>query len=1099
MERTNSLPNHTIKHIIILLAAILLISGSVTALKENFEAYAGQTDISMCACDLLIDKINVQNTGEITSTFMLEATGDAAKWVNLAPQSFYLEQNEIKDIERFIKVPCRARGEYELNTTIRTLFENEKILSQKLNVENCQNVQVIPRFSGIQEECPCTPVQYDFEVINTGNHIETYDISVEPYSDAVTLSTDTIILEPGEKQTISVFISLECGSYGEKTFTFNALAEGTKIVGQADFTLNINKCYDYELDVGEEFGICQGIPNVIPFSIQNNATIANVYQVTATGAGWAYPENDTIQIGEMGRADSNLVLIPANDDEDRYTITLEAISARGEEIRAKEITVETEKCFDYELIETPDVFKAAECKPKTHIFTLKNTGARDTTYIFEIEGLEWMRTSASPITLKAGEERQIKIEGTTPCDYVGEYAENVFVTILDVNQTYEENKIVSVYPKEDAFMPKIDITDMNVDGNGGETQFTITNNGFEKARYIITLNASDWVTTSVDDVELLPGENETATIVAVPTNETEQDTYLAEMTLSVPGENVEYTTEFLITYKEKSNALLWIILASGMILALLVITIIVLVFKKKGKETEPKEEKTKLKENITIEKREYKRFVKEEKKTRFWPILVILALALIIGTATYYSINSGMFTSDKNETNETEQPPIEEIEETPRPEEIPTGVLTNEDIREALITIDRSAIAGDGNTLKITNETILNIPISITNPTDRKARFTIHTQENSWINFDKDKVSVMPNSTELITLTITPDIEALQKNDYAITINTTLEGKKIYYEETLELIITKEKSRLLDYLPWALGGLAIAGALILLITILRRERKPEAMKEIKKEKRKEERKERKTEKKEGVRILPLMISIIVIIIIASIGFWAYNLTRTAGTETEETENIVKVTQDVPAEIENEDIPVKVEDTKITEETAEQPLITLDRTSVSGEDDEFIVEQTEYILPITVTNPTDRKARFTVNMSDDGWVSFEKTKILVEPKSDKIINMTLTPDLEALKENDYSVTISTSLQGEEIDYNEELNFVLTQKKKFPYMYTVYALIGLIMLLAAFTAIRKAAAKIKKIRHERKQVKGSVEIRKNISVLRKKTVQRAKKTR
>jgi len=242
-----------------------------------------------------------------------------------------------------------------------------------------------------------------------------------------------------------------------------------------------------------------------------------------------------------------------------------------------------------------------------------------------------------------------------------------------------------------------------------------------------------------------------------------------------------------------------------------------------------------------------------------------------------------------------------------------------------------------------------------------------------------------------------------------------------------------------------------------------------------------------------------MISIIVIIIIASIGFWAYNLTRTAGTETEETENIVKVTQDVPAEIENEDIPVKVEDTKITEETAEQPLITLDRTSVSGEDDEFIVEQTEYILPITVTNPTDRKARFTVNMSDDGWVSFEKTKILVEPKSDKIINMTLTPDLEALKENDYSVTISTSLQGEEIDYNEELNFVLTQKKKFPYMYTVYALIGLIMLLAAFTAIRKAAAKIKKIRHERKQVKGSVEIRKNISVLRKKTVQRAKKTR
>ncbi|MBW2967761.1 hypothetical protein KY362_04700, partial [Candidatus Woesearchaeota archaeon] len=210
MNSGKSIPNL----IVLLMTVLILAATAATALTEDFTAFANSKEVPVCACDLRTDQITVQNTGDITSTFMVIPNGEAGTFTDLAPQTFILQPGEAKQVERFIKVPCSARGDYTLNTTVKTLFDTEKFLIQTLEVDNCDNVQIIPRFSGVATECPCTPVQYSFDVVNTGNHIETYEISVEPYSDAISLSTDLIILEPGEKQEIIVFINLACGEYG---------------------------------------------------------------------------------------------------------------------------------------------------------------------------------------------------------------------------------------------------------------------------------------------------------------------------------------------------------------------------------------------------------------------------------------------------------------------------------------------------------------------------------------------------------------------------------------------------------------------------------------------------------------------------------------------------------------------------------------------------------------------------------------------------------------------------------------------------------------------------------------------------------------------
>ncbi|MBI5881275.1 hypothetical protein HZB90_04040, partial [archaeon] len=424
----------------------------------------------------------VQNTGDVTSTFMITASGKAAEWTNLAPQGFYLEPGDGKQVDRFIKVPCSARGEYALNTTIKTLFDLEKVIEQKLVVENCNNIQIVPKFSGTQEECPCTPVQYSFDVINTGRHTEIYQISVEPYSEAISLSTDLLILDPGQKETVDVFINLECGQYGEQTFTFNALAEGTGLLGQSDFTLNINKCYDYELAGDEQYSICQGVPNIIPFTLNNKAEIANEYFITLEsedGIDWAYPENDTLRAWGGETISSTIIASPPADDEESHTLTLNAMSTRGEEQITKTLVLESEKCYDYQILDNEE-FKAVQCEPTSHTYTIKNIGSRETKYLVEIEGNDWLTTTAGEMLLAAGEESEITLTGTAPCDALGEVKENVYVTIEDINQTYVEEKTLSVYTKEDSYLPEIEIPELKVDYTGGEAEIKITNTGSER-------------------------------------------------------------------------------------------------------------------------------------------------------------------------------------------------------------------------------------------------------------------------------------------------------------------------------------------------------------------------------------------------------------------------------------------------------------------------------------------------------------------------------------------------------------------------------------------------------------------------------------------
>jgi hypothetical protein len=139
----------------------------------------------------------------------------------------------------------------------------------------------------------------------------------------------------------------------------------------------------------------------------------------------------------------------------------------------------------------------------------------------------------------------------------------------------------------------------------------------------------------------------------------------------------------------------------------------------------------------------------------------------------------------------------------------------SQDIRDPILSVDRGHIAGSGNVLKIRPDETVKIPLNVHNPTDKKARITISIKTNglndSWIALEDDSFIIYPQDTHETLITITPQANILEEQDYTLTITSNLNNE---FAEQLDLIITKKA--VIPLWVYALIGVLIVGLVILI-------------------------------------------------------------------------------------------------------------------------------------------------------------------------------------------------------------------------------------------------------------------------------------------
>ena len=926
---------NTPKIFFILLAMLLLFSLSTYALKEDFYAYASSPEVSACACDITAETVIVKNMGDIPSTYTLSQEGNGASYAQLSETVFELNPGETKKVQRFISMPCSARGSYDLSTLIKTQFDKAKRIDQKIAAGNCPNVQLTAKQSAF-ESCPATQLVYEFTLTNTGQHSELFRLNVSKYNKYTQFSENTVLLDSGKSQKMFLYLNLPAEVYGDVQFNLQALADQTQFLGEIPLQAKINKCYDYDV-IAENISVCNQEKGTFLIGVNNTADIANSYNIEFDSPKFAKLQNSTLFAWQKGEGKTFLDVNALNVAAGTYNSTLKVQSLRGDVVKVATLPITVENCNSFDM--QAGTMSLVSCESNSQDITLKNTGTKDRTIIINVSGNDFFKLSKSSATIKAGESEKIQLTADVPCNATGRAQATVTANIgYTVSKEFKQKYVIT--PVEQAHLVDIKLDKLTIGGESS-AKASIKNVGTEKGTYQLSIEGPEWAKLSETQLTLNPGDEKQVEIKFTPSNETYEKTYQLSFAAKLSTAGISYVKDSAVRYQVKpwTTKLIeyflnyWYVLAA--IIALIIIVVLLVLIIKALKHR--KKDKVKL-EKVTVLKPEPIRLhIVKQQEGGFWKWIALLLLLVIVAGGLYAAA------------------PYIKSKVGAAPEE--TGTT---------LSINRTGLPGSGNTIIVEQDGIIEIPLTIHNLENYTTSFTL-VADQGWIKLSKSKVTLNPDEKETVTISVNVSKE-LNDGDYFVNIILKEEKNNKIYSEVLDLKLERYKSWTEGYLPYVLAGFAALIILVLLIKIfglIGRNKKVETSKSSYKV---------ETVKEKKKRTWPWVLAVLVILaVIVAAVFFAMKVQPQPAAE-----NVTQVSEEAPI----------IETQGFNFGNAENESIKLE-----------ISQGQKIVLPVEFKNGFDDIAIYKISNNNVSWFKYGKSIIKLDVGQSESMNITIAPTEE----------------------------------------------------------------------------------------------------
>ncbi|MBI1969741.1 hypothetical protein HYS48_03515, partial [Candidatus Woesearchaeota archaeon] len=542
--------------VMLFLILLLFFPISITALQEDFHAFPESKTLAVCSCGLREGNIIVENTGEVPSSYRIAKEGMAAPWASYTEQSFTLQPGETKVVRQFVHVPCNSEGTYDLITKIETAFDVEKEVVQEVDVDACINLNIAPLSEFRKTNCPCVPEVFEFEIQNTQNFPDSFEVFVEP-DGAATVSEPLLFLGPGEKKLASVFINYPCEIFGEKAFEIVAVSQSNKIEGRHPFWLNIGACYAYTIQMQDNYEACRYVLNTIPVTIKNTADIANFYDLTLKGPRWGSLEHEELFLFPGERLPTNILLDPADAMPGEYVFTLQAETEKGALEQERAFTVMLNNCFDLSLVPETETLTIVSCEPNKVGMQITNVGTKETRFGVNLEGPDFISLDANTFSLKSGESRMVNQVIRPPCSLVEDFATGFTAGIVDVPYIAQE-RITNfrTVPLSQASALDIETEERyTVRYVPTENYVTFTNKGIRDGQYLVQVLGQNWMFLNETAMFLQPGESKVLSLITQPTADVVEGIYPIAIQAGLVnpyGQDVQYVKELEVKLRAKT-------------------------------------------------------------------------------------------------------------------------------------------------------------------------------------------------------------------------------------------------------------------------------------------------------------------------------------------------------------------------------------------------------------------------------------------------------------------------------------------------------------------------------------------------------------------
>jgi len=1013
----------------IIIAVLFIISAQpIKALSEDFSIEAQKQQLSACSCGLTEDSYTLRNTGSITSTYQIFKSGSASQFSTISESFFSLEPGQSKEIINYINLPCDAKGDFYETINVTTAFGLSKEFDQQLSAGKCTNFDIVP-INSVQNSCPCSPVQYEINIRNTGSYDEIFDINVSKYSGYASVSDNSILLRSNENKSVIIYYNLPCEINGAQDLSVEITAEKSQYLAKVPLKLNIGDCYDYSVTSNSQFTVCEGEKATSLVTLENNAGFTNTFDLKTT-KNFAAIENNSISLASNQSGATNLVVDVSDLAADNYSFSIISTSEKGNSQKEVQANLVVDKCRDFLMeIAEPEGRKIAS-KSYTYQVLIQNTGTNAGTFSLALDGPEWMSLSRNSTYIEVGAQGEVDLNADIPADFSG--AANARVTVTEDWLADSGRVSFNVDSLENAYLVKMNLDKKAIKYDFSDINVLIKNNGFENAKYRLSIDGPDWMSLSQNEIELAPGEIGTVQIHTAPSNDTPAGKYAVKITATAEGTSIGYSADFTVKlfamhwYESAYYFVAPLVIAYWVyilivIAAIVVIILLIIILRKVAKKLKEKKkmkkelEATKIAEEppVASYKPSFQPFVtpsilpeemprfsvpdvmprKERDWTKFFRIFFLIIV--IAGVAALVVFNwgaiggyyAGLMAHNQTAENENQSAFAPELE------------------------INRSTgIEGEGNVVYVRTNGTLEIPVIIKNKAPTKVIYTINNANSSWVKADRSILSLDINESKTLNLLVstTPD---LPDGTYEISLGLNINEQSLQYSEKIELRIDREKPAWMNYIPYIAAGIGIAILLMIIFSLTKKSRfnvkrtSPDI------------RVERVKEKKHGIfgKI------ILVIIIIAVIGGAYYYISS------------------LPQEVSgNYDASLD-----FGKNTNQSILIGI------GTNDQIVI-------PFIFSNGFDSPAYYKIYEPAE-WVNATDSSFLLSKGDVKYVNITANPQNKA-EPGLYEIAINVKVPSENIDYVKKVVIQLENKSfgsalaenKFFIIGVVIVIVGVLLL-------------------------------------------------
>ncbi|MDD3175282.1 MAG: hypothetical protein PHU51_02290 [Candidatus Nanoarchaeia archaeon] len=445
--------------------------------SEQFQIGLESTELNLCKCTPTISYFVIKNNGNYPSKYNFETN---LNYVFISQNELTLMPAESKQIFISYSVPCDKFFSDKLELKISSIFGELKLVEQKLNFKNCQNLMSSFNESPISIS-PCEKQILDLQIVNTGTYDEIYDIYAKgKLKEYVFTDYPSFSLSSKGVANIELELNTPCNIYGNYSLDLEITSRKSGKIIQFAKPISIERNYPFEVySQPESINACAEYTTEAKLNIENYNSFSNEYIFKIDAPKFVtfdFPEVEGEGVANsiiLSENSKTLIPIKINATKKQigtYNIEIITKSLNGEIEKTTNIPLEVKNCYDFELNIPQNKIHLCGGDDFTQIINVKNKGTEDTTIgLVYANGPNFGSLESENVFLEANgietntsinfnnitnENSKIDVEVALYHNTQFQTSDWVTLNIYDTNKCYNvvsKNNNIKLNPEENSF------------------------------------------------------------------------------------------------------------------------------------------------------------------------------------------------------------------------------------------------------------------------------------------------------------------------------------------------------------------------------------------------------------------------------------------------------------------------------------------------------------------------------------------------------------------------------------------------------------------------------------------------------------------------